>query len=123
METRNSISGGQSFGGSIEVTYLCGGQQLSLFFSSIFFSFFFLIFFSHSFSCFFLFLCFILCFVVCLFVCLLACGTPNGIKPQDPIRCRSCGGRILYKARTKRCQFKFYQIILNFLFLSFLVIC
>ena len=32
----------------------------------------------------------------------LACGQHNGIKPQDPIRCRSCGYRILYKVRTKR---------------------
>ena len=31
-----------------------------------------------------------------------ACGQPNGIKPADPIRCRSCGYRILYKVRTKR---------------------
>lgn len=33
---------------------------------------------------------------------LTACGTNNSIKPQDPIRCRSCGYRILYKTRTKR---------------------
>eukprot|EP01041_Mallomonas_annulata_P001052 gene1052-2060_t len=31
-----------------------------------------------------------------------ACGQQNAIKPQDPIRCRSCGYRILYKTRTKR---------------------
>ena len=31
-----------------------------------------------------------------------ACGQPNGIKPNDPIRCRFCGYRILYKIRTKR---------------------
>ena len=31
-----------------------------------------------------------------------ACGQPNGIKPNDPIRCRFCGYRILYKVRTKR---------------------
>eukprot|EP01036_Dinobryon_divergens_P033259 gene33257-43003_t len=31
-----------------------------------------------------------------------ACGQLNGIKPQDPIRCRTCGYRILYKTRTKR---------------------
>ena len=30
------------------------------------------------------------------------CGTQNGIKPQDTIRCRTCGYRILYKIRTKR---------------------
>lgn len=37
--------------------------------------------------------------------CVSACGTPNGIKPQDPIRCRNCGYRILYKIRTKRRKF------------------
>lgn len=31
-----------------------------------------------------------------------ACGQVNGIKPADPIRCRTCGYRILYKMRTKR---------------------
>jgi DNA-directed RNA polymerase I, II, and III subunit RPABC4 len=31
-----------------------------------------------------------------------ACGQQNVIKAQDPIRCRSCGYRILYKVRTKR---------------------
>jgi len=36
-----------------------------------------------------------------------ACGQQNGIKPQDPIRCRSCGYRILYKTRTKRCKTNF----------------
>jgi len=31
-----------------------------------------------------------------------ACGQKNGIKASDPIRCRSCGYRILYKVRTKK---------------------
>jgi len=31
-----------------------------------------------------------------------ACGTDNMIKPTDPIRCRTCGYRILYKVRTTR---------------------
>ena len=30
------------------------------------------------------------------------CGAQNEIRPRDPIRCRFCGYRILYKARTKR---------------------
>ena len=30
------------------------------------------------------------------------CGAKNHVKPQDQIRCRSCGYRILYKVRTKR---------------------
>lgn len=31
------------------------------------------------------------------------CGQTNEIKPKDPIRCRFCGYRILYKMRTKNC--------------------
>uniref|UniRef100_A0A3B5JWI0 DNA-directed RNA polymerases I, II, and III subunit RPABC4 n=1 Tax=Takifugu rubripes TaxID=31033 RepID=A0A3B5JWI0_TAKRU len=31
------------------------------------------------------------------------CHTENEIKARDPIRCRECGYRILYKKRTKRC--------------------
>ena len=31
------------------------------------------------------------------------CGVVNEIKPKDPIRCRYCGYRILYKMRTKNC--------------------
>lgn len=30
------------------------------------------------------------------------CGADNDIKPKDPIRCRTCGYRILYKKRPKR---------------------
>ena len=33
------------------------------------------------------------------------CGTKTVIKGGDPIRCRQCGFRILYKTRTKRCKF------------------
>lgn len=29
------------------------------------------------------------------------CGELNDIKPKDPIRCRNCGYRIMYKIRTK----------------------
>jgi len=29
------------------------------------------------------------------------CGQKNEIKPKDPIRCRICGYRIMYKMRTK----------------------
>jgi DNA-directed RNA polymerase subunit RPC12/RpoP len=31
------------------------------------------------------------------------CGARNVIKGGDPVRCRQCGFRILYKMRTKRC--------------------
>ncbi|KAI9227447.1 MAG: DNA-directed RNA polymerase I [Piptocephalis tieghemiana] len=30
------------------------------------------------------------------------CGADNEIKPREPIRCRECGHRIMYKKRTKR---------------------
>lgn len=32
------------------------------------------------------------------------CGARNVIKGGDPVRCRHCGFRILYKTRTKRCK-------------------
>ncbi len=32
------------------------------------------------------------------------CGAKNIIKGGDPVRCRHCGFRILYKTRTKRCE-------------------
>lgn len=32
------------------------------------------------------------------------CGARNMIKGGDPVRCRQCGFRILYKTRTKRCE-------------------
>ena len=62
-----------------EVVYLCGG---------LFFNF--------------------RCCIRDFFVFCVACGQQNGIKPQDPIRCRSCGYRILYKVRTKRSKLYFY---------------
>ncbi len=37
------------------------------------------------------------------------CGAKNIIKAGDPVRCRHCGFRILYKTRTKRC--KSYEIL------------
>lgn len=30
------------------------------------------------------------------------CHHDNEIRPKDPIRCRECGYRIMYKKRTKR---------------------
>uniref|UniRef100_A0AAY4EGI4 DNA-directed RNA polymerases I, II, and III subunit RPABC4 n=1 Tax=Denticeps clupeoides TaxID=299321 RepID=A0AAY4EGI4_9TELE len=32
------------------------------------------------------------------------CHTENEIKARDPIRCRECGYRIMYKKRTKRLE-------------------
>lgn len=34
------------------------------------------------------------------------CGAKNVIKGGDPVRCRQCGFRILYKTRTKRCELR-----------------
>lgn len=33
---------------------------------------------------------------------MLDCGAKNEIKSREPIRCRECGHRIMYKKRTKR---------------------
>lgn len=33
------------------------------------------------------------------------CGAKNEIRPREPIRCRECGHRIMYKKRTKRSKF------------------
>jgi DNA-directed RNA polymerase I, II, and III subunit RPABC4 len=30
------------------------------------------------------------------------CSTDNEFKPREPIRCRECGHRVMYKKRTKR---------------------
>ncbi|KAA0157058.1 hypothetical protein FNF27_01962 [Cafeteria roenbergensis] len=30
------------------------------------------------------------------------CNALNNIKPREPVRCRACGYRILYKMRTTR---------------------
>uniref|UniRef100_A0AAQ6IDX5 DNA-directed RNA polymerases I, II, and III subunit RPABC4 n=1 Tax=Anabas testudineus TaxID=64144 RepID=A0AAQ6IDX5_ANATE len=37
-----------------------------------------------------------------LFFLTAECHTENEIKARDPIRCRECGYRIMYKKRTKR---------------------
>ena len=54
------------------------------------------------------------------------CGQQNGIKPQDTIRCRTCGYRILYKIRTKRCKYTpneelIFLLLLLLLLLYFLI--
>ena len=36
------------------------------------------------------------------FYILLECASINEIKPREPIRCRECGHRIMYKKRTNR---------------------
>lgn len=39
------------------------------------------------------------------------CGAKNIIKGGDPVRCRQCGFRILYKTRTKRRKFETFHIL------------
>lgn len=39
------------------------------------------------------------------------CGARNVIKGGDPVRCRQCGFRILYKTRTKRCKLANYYSV------------
>lgn len=51
----------------------------------------------------------ILLIILC--VCTItACQAENEMKPKDPIRCRECGYRIMYKKRTKRCILLCYLI-------------
>jgi DNA-directed RNA polymerase subunit RPC12/RpoP len=40
------------------------------------------------------------------------CGAKNLIKSNDPVRCRQCGFRILYKTRTKRCTLSFLELFM-----------
>ena len=40
------------------------------------------------------------------------CGAKNEIRPREPIRCRECGHRIMYKKRTKRSEFFFCCFLL-----------
>lgn len=37
------------------------------------------------------------------------CGAKNEIKPREPIRCKECGHRIIYKKRTKRSTYPVIQ--------------
>jgi DNA-directed RNA polymerase I, II, and III subunit RPABC4 len=41
------------------------------------------------------------------------CGARNVIKAGDPVRCRQCGFRILYKMRTKRCECIIKRVLLH----------
>ncbi|KAI9355130.1 DNA directed RNA polymerase, partial [Zopfochytrium polystomum] len=41
------------------------------------------------------------------------CGADNEIKPKEPIRCRECGYRILYKKRTRRSAYLPFPVIVN----------
>lgn len=47
------------------------------------------------------------------------CHKENEIKAKDPIRCRECGYRIMYKKRTKRSIlcYKFFKYVFFFQFL------
>ncbi|PSN40827.1 DNA-directed RNA polymerases I [Blattella germanica] len=48
------------------------------------------------------------------------CHHENDIKPRDPIRCRECGYRVMYKKRTKRCILS-KQLVFNFIL--FYLVC
>ncbi|CAO1617188.1 unnamed protein product [Parajaminaea phylloscopi] len=37
----------------------------------------------------------------CEYIC-ADCAALNEVRPREPIRCRECGHRVLYKQRTKR---------------------
>ncbi|KAL7073932.1 hypothetical protein ACQ4LE_006855 [Meloidogyne hapla] len=39
------------------------------------------------------------------------CHRENEIRPKDPIRCRECGYRILYKKRTRKRTRKFFWTV------------
>ncbi|KAF9927490.1 DNA-directed RNA polymerase core subunit rpc10 [Modicella reniformis] len=44
------------------------------------------------------------------------CGSENEIKPKEPIRCKECGYRIMYKRRTRRstyCPIHPYSLLLS----------
>lgn len=38
----------------------------------------------------------------------LDCQRENELRRKEAIRCRECGGRILYKKRTRRCILEFH---------------
>lgn len=38
------------------------------------------------------------------------CGVKNEIKPREPIRCRECGHRIMYKKRTTRSMYAYFFV-------------
>jgi DNA-directed RNA polymerase subunit RPC12/RpoP len=50
------------------------------------------------------------------------CGARNMIKGGDPVRCRQCGFRILYKTRTKRREFSAKNFMMTFIFLRVVVL-
>lgn len=45
------------------------------------------------------------------------CAAIQILKGGDPVRCRTCGFRILYKIRTKRCKLCLFSFIFEFLFI------
>ncbi|RKP26256.1 DNA directed RNA polymerase, partial [Syncephalis pseudoplumigaleata] len=39
------------------------------------------------------------------YLCAIDCGADNELKPREPIRCRECGHRVMYKRRTTRSKY------------------
>ncbi len=56
-------------------------------------------------------------FVVLCLIIHAECGAEQEIKPKEPIRCKECGYRILYKKRTKKSMVHF--ILLMFVAVQF----
>ncbi len=76
--TPNPAAPGAGSSGKQPMTYICGGGYEKL---------------SKT---------LILTCIVFLYVWCAECHSENEIRPRDPIRCRECGYRIMYKKRTKR---------------------
>lgn len=67
-------------------------------------------------------LCSLYLYFCIIFFHILECHHENEIRPRDPIRCRECGYRIMYKKRTKRrilyCLYRYcsaFRVSLNFM--------
>lgn len=50
------------------------------------------------------------------------CGAENEIRPKEPLRCKECGHRIMYKQRTKKSKSLFFTSIFDLLFYILLLI-
>jgi DNA-directed RNA polymerase subunit RPC12/RpoP len=49
------------------------------------------------------------------------CGAENEIRPKEPLRCKECGHRIMYKQRTKKSKPQLLQSSIYY-FLYILII-
>lgn len=51
------------------------------------------------------------------------CASSNEIKAREPIRCRECGCRVLYKKRVKRSEFSVLLYLCGFAFVISVCVC